>query len=66
MIQLGAFGFLASDEVYRKGVVNAGILDQHMALQWVQNYIHLFNGDPTKVTIAGEVRDFNVDKWRIH
>ncbi len=26
--QLAAFGFLASDEVFRNGVVNAGILDQ--------------------------------------
>lgn len=52
--RLGAFGFLSSDEVYRKGVVNAGLLDQHLALQWVQKYIHLFNGDPNKVTIAGE------------
>lgn len=40
--------------MFRKGAVNAGILDQHLALQWVQQYIHLFNGDNTKVTIAGE------------
>ncbi|EMC98882.1 hypothetical protein BAUCODRAFT_103438 [Baudoinia panamericana UAMH 10762] len=52
--RLGAFGFLSSDEVFRKGAVNAGLLDQHLALQWVQEYIHLFNGDPTRVTIAGE------------
>lgn len=52
--QLGAFGFLSSDEVYRKGIVNAGLLDQHLALQWVQKYIHLFNGDPRRVTIFGE------------
>jgi hypothetical protein len=26
--QLAAFGFLSSDEVFRNGVVNAGILDQ--------------------------------------
>ncbi|TKA40499.1 hypothetical protein B0A54_08956 [Friedmanniomyces endolithicus] len=52
--RLGAFGFLSSDEVYRKGVVNAGLLDQHLALQWVQQYIHQFNGDPTQVTISGE------------
>lgn len=31
--RLGAFGFLSSDEVFRNGVVNAGILDQHFALQ---------------------------------
>ncbi|KAL2352132.1 Carboxylesterase family-domain-containing protein [Cryomyces antarcticus] len=36
--RLGAFGFLSSDEVYRNGVVNAGLLDQHFALQWVQAY----------------------------
>ncbi|GAB7349461.1 hypothetical protein MBLNU459_g0175t2 [Dothideomycetes sp. NU459] len=52
--RLGAFGFLASDEVYQKGVVNAGILDQQMALQWVQQYIHLFGGNNRKVTIFGE------------
>ncbi|KAK5168275.1 uncharacterized protein LTR77_006844 [Saxophila tyrrhenica] len=52
--RLGAFGFLSSDEVYRNGVVNAGILDQTFALKWVQTYIHLFGGDPTKVTISGE------------
>ncbi|KAK5116044.1 hypothetical protein LTR85_009326 [Meristemomyces frigidus] len=52
--RLGAFGFLSSDEVYRKGVANAGILDQQMALQWVQQYIHLFGGDNRKVTIFGE------------
>lgn len=33
---------------------NAGLLDQHFALQWVQQYIHLFNGDKSRVTIAGE------------
>ena len=53
-VQLGAFGFLSSDEVYRKGSVNAGLLDQFMALQWVQQYIHLFGGDASRVTIAGE------------
>ena len=52
--RLGAFGFLSSDEVHQFGVVNAGILDQQMALQWVQQYIHLFGGDNTRVTIFGE------------
>lgn len=53
-IQLGAFGFLSSDEVVRYGAVNAGILDQTFALQWVQNYIGLFGGNASRVTIAGE------------
>ncbi|KAF2163588.1 hypothetical protein M409DRAFT_26197 [Zasmidium cellare ATCC 36951] len=52
--RLGAFGFLSSDEVHRKGVPNAGLLDQHLALEWVQQYIHLFNGDKNRVTLAGE------------
>jgi carboxylesterase type B len=52
--RLGAFGFLASDEVHRRGVVNAGLLDQEAALRWVQRYIHLFNGDRDQVTIFGE------------
>lgn len=52
--RLGAFGFLASDEVYRKGVVNAGILDQQFALEWVQKYISLFGGNASHVTISGE------------
>ncbi|KAL8791238.1 MAG: hypothetical protein Q9213_000195 [Squamulea squamosa] len=51
--RLGAFGFMASDEVHRYGVVNAGILDQTFALQWVQTYIHLFGGNASQVTVAG-------------
>ncbi|KAL5407129.1 hypothetical protein PMIN03_007361 [Paraphaeosphaeria minitans] len=51
--RLGAFGFLAGDEVHRNGVTNAGILDQLFALQWVQAYIELFGGDPSRVTISG-------------
>lgn len=52
--RLGAFGFLSSDEVGRLGVVNAGLRDQMFALQWVQSYIHLFGGNASQVTIAGE------------
>lgn len=51
--QLGALGFLASHEVSRSGVVNAGLLDQRFALQWVQDHIETFGGDPRKVTIFG-------------
>ncbi|GAB7352186.1 hypothetical protein MBLNU459_g2664t2 [Dothideomycetes sp. NU459] len=52
--RLGAFGFLSSDEVFRNGVVNAGILDQTFAIQWVQSYISLFGGNSSQVTISGE------------
>lgn len=52
--RLGAFGFLSSDEVFRNGVVNAGIRDQTFALQWVQSYIGLFGGNASQVSISGE------------
>ncbi|KAH7330398.1 carboxylesterase type B [Rhexocercosporidium sp. MPI-PUGE-AT-0058] len=52
--RLGAFGFLASDEVNRFGVTNVGIRDQTFALQWVQSYIHLFDRNASQVTIAEE------------
>lgn len=52
--RLGAFGFLASPEVQAKGQLNAGLLDQRRALEWVQQYIAHFGGDPRHVTIAGE------------
>ncbi|KAH4935915.1 carboxylic ester hydrolase [Parastagonospora nodorum] len=52
--RLGPYGFLASDELNRRGVVNAGLLDQVFALQWVQTYIRDFGGNPSAVTISGE------------
>lgn len=53
-LQLGAFGFLSSNEVKSSGEVNAGILDQAFALSWVQSHISSFGGDPSRVTISGE------------
>lgn len=52
--RLGAFGFLSSEDVKKNGQVNAGLLDQRFALQWVQDHIEEFGGDPSKVTLAGE------------
>lgn len=52
--RLGAFGFLSSDEVHAFGNVNGGLLDQHLALEWTQQHIRKFGGDPNRVTIAGE------------
>ncbi|KUL91996.1 hypothetical protein ZTR_01369 [Talaromyces verruculosus] len=51
--RLGAFGFLAGDEVYKHGTTNAGLYDQYLALQWVQRYISHFGGDHDRVTIGG-------------
>lgn len=52
--RLGAFGFLASEDVKTHGQLNAGLLDQRRALQWVQEHISKFGGDPSRVTIGGE------------
>ena len=51
--RLGPLGFLAGDFVASDGTPNAGLLDQRLALTWVQNNIAQFGGDPTKVTIVG-------------
>ncbi|PKS06171.1 hypothetical protein jhhlp_007488 [Lomentospora prolificans] len=52
--RLGAFGFLSSGEVKERGVLNAGLLDQNFAFQWIQEHISQFGGDPERITIAGE------------
>lgn len=52
--RLGAFGYLASSEVEESGQLNAGLLDQRFALEWVQEHIAKFGGDPSRVTIGGE------------
>ncbi|KAF8451113.1 Alpha/Beta hydrolase protein [Boletus edulis BED1] len=52
--RLGLFGFLPGAAVKSGGALNAGLLDQNFALQWVQAHISKFGGDPTKVTIWGQ------------
>lgn len=39
--RVGPLGFLASEKVRQDGTLNAGLLDQRAALEWVQKYIHL-------------------------
>ncbi|XP_075871368.1 para-nitrobenzyl esterase isoform X3 [Nelusetta ayraudi] len=56
--RLNAFGFLAL-EMLREGSPtntsgNYGFMDQIAALKWVQQNIHVFGGDPEKVTIFGQ------------
>ncbi|TMW44054.1 hypothetical protein DOY81_010861 [Sarcophaga bullata] len=50
--RLGALGFLCLPEEGIWG--NAGLKDQRLALQWVQDNIQAFNGDPNNVTLFGE------------
>ncbi|KAL9578394.1 MAG: hypothetical protein Q9212_005744 [Teloschistes hypoglaucus] len=52
--RVGAYGFLAGNTMEKEGLPNAGLYDQHAALQWIQDYIHLLGGDKTKVSAWGE------------
>ncbi|KAI8724080.1 Carboxylic ester hydrolase [Fusarium sp. LHS14.1] len=52
--RLGALGFLSGLDVEKDGDLNAGLLDQRLALQWVQDNIHLFGGSRDKVAVMGE------------
>ncbi|MHA2122914.1 MAG: carboxylesterase/lipase family protein, partial [Promethearchaeota archaeon] len=48
--RLGIFGYI----FIQNEIANLGQLDQITALQWVQNNIIFFGGDPNNVTIFGE------------
>ena len=56
--RLGIFGFFADEELQTESengtTGNYGLLDQIMALRWVQENIEYFGGDPGNVTLAGE------------
>ena len=55
--RLGVLGFLNLNEITGGRIPatgNEGLLDQAFALQWVQDNIANFGGDPNNVTIFGE------------
>lgn len=53
--RLGALGFLYMQDVPGyASAPNNGVLDLVMALQWIQDNITAFGGDPAQVTVMGE------------
>lgn len=56
--RLGVFGYLATEELAAESsngtTGNYGLLDQIAALKWVHENIAAFDGDPDRITIAGE------------
>ncbi|KAH8799487.1 esterase 1 [Flagelloscypha sp. PMI_526] len=52
--RLGPLGFPIGSDSARKDVLNLGLKDQLVALEWVHKYITYFDGDPEKVTLWGE------------
>jgi carboxylesterase type B len=52
--RLHAWGFIWSSEIEEAGAGNLGFRDQRLALEWVNQNIAAFGGDPEQVTIWGE------------
>jgi para-nitrobenzyl esterase len=54
--RVGALGFLSHPAINGEGhpFINYGIMDQQLALKWVQQNIAAFGGDPGNVTIFGQ------------
>ena len=56
--RLGLFGYMALEELSEASPTgtsgNYGLLDQIKSLEWVQQNIAAFGGDPSRVTIGGQ------------
>lgn len=52
--RLNMYGLLQTQELLAEGSSNAGLLDQRLALQWIQENIAAFGGDPDRVVVWGE------------
>ncbi|XP_066965031.1 bile salt-activated lipase-like isoform X2 [Macrobrachium rosenbergii] len=49
--RLGPFGFLSTGDQWAPG--NWGLLDQRLAVQWVQRHAHAFKGRKDKILLVG-------------
>ena len=58
--RLSVFGYLGAEQLRHRDTTtphstgNYGAQDQRAAIQWVKTNIHLFGGDPDRITIFGE------------
>jgi carboxylesterase type B len=52
--RLNMYGFLQTPQILAEGSSNAGLLDQRLALRWIQENIEAFGGDPSRVILWGE------------
>ncbi|OAG39673.1 hypothetical protein AYO21_06141 [Fonsecaea monophora] len=59
--RLNVFGFLSSREIIQEAkplgevpILNQGLNDQRIGLEWIQKSIHHFGGDASNVTLSGE------------
>ena len=51
--RLGPYGFLYHDDADTPYKTNWGLLDQNVALQWIQQFAGEFGGDVNQVTLSG-------------
>jgi carboxylesterase type B len=55
--RLNIFGFLATEALHSESegesAGNFGLWDQRLAMEWIQDNIGAFNGDPENITLAG-------------
>jgi carboxylesterase type B len=52
--RVGIFGFPNGQLAAENGAANLGLRDAMLGLQWVQDHIWAFGGDPKQVTVYGE------------